>query len=151
MGPEAVIAEVKKANLRGRGGAGFPTGTKWGFVPKQRTLPAYLVINADEGEPGTFKDRYIMERDPHSLIEGMMIASYAIGCQTVLHLHPRRVRPAVADLRRRPSREAEAAGLLGKNILGTGFDHRIVVHRGAGAYICGEETGLLSSLEGKKG
>jgi NADH-quinone oxidoreductase subunit F len=150
MGPEAVHGEVKKANLRGLGGAGFPTGTKWGFVPKQRTLPAFLVVNADEGEPGTFKDRYILEKDPHSLIEGMMIASYAIGCQTsFIYIRGEYVRPW--RIFSEAVREAEAAGLLGTNILGTGFDHRIVVHRGAGAYICGEETGLLSSLEGKKG
>jgi NADH-quinone oxidoreductase subunit F len=150
MGPEAVHAEVKTSNLRGLGGAGFPTGTKWGFVPKQRTGPAFLVVNADEGEPGTFKDRYLLERDPHALIEGMLIASYAIGCQTsFIYIRGEYVRPwrIFSDA----VREAEAAGLLGSNILGTGFDHRIVVHRGAGAYICGEETGLLSSLEGKKG
>src|SRR5262245_42731529 len=150
MGPEAIQAEVKASNLRGLGGAGFPTATKWGFVPKQRTGPAFLVVNADEGEPGTFKDRYIMERDPHALIEGMLIAAYAIGCETsFVYIRGEYVRPwriftdAVA--------EAEAAGLLGANIQGSGFQHRIVVHRGAGAYICGEETGLLSSPEGKKG
>src|SRR5262245_28342417 len=94
MGPEAVHAEVKKSNLRGLGGAGFPTGTKWGFVPKQRTGPAFLVVNADEGEPGTFKDRYIMERDPHALIEGMLVASYAIGCQTsFIYIRGEYVRP----------------------------------------------------------
>jgi NADH-quinone oxidoreductase subunit F len=150
IGPEAIHAEVKKSNMRGLGGAGFPTGTKWGFVPKQRTLDAFLVVNADEGEPGTFKDRYILERDPHALIEGMMIASYAIGCPTsFIYIRGEYVRPW--RIFSEAVREAEAAGLLGKNILGTGFDHRIVVHRGAGAYICGEETGLLSSLEGKKG
>jgi NADH-quinone oxidoreductase subunit F len=150
LGREAIVAEVKKANLRGLGGAGFPTGTKWGFVPKGHTGPVYLVVNADEGEPGTFKDRYLLERDPHALIEGMLIAAYAIGCHTsFIYIRGEYVRPwrvfsaAVA--------EAEAAGLLGDDILGSGFRHRIVVHRGAGAYICGEETGLLSSLEGKKG
>jgi NADH-quinone oxidoreductase subunit F len=150
MGPEAIAAEVKKSNLRGLGGAGFPTASKWGFVPKQRTGPVYLVVNADEGEPGTFKDRYLLERDPHALIEGMLIAAYAIGCETsFIYIRGEYVRPwrifsaAVA--------EAEAAGLLGTNILGAGFHHRIVVHRGAGAYICGEEMGLISSLEGKKG
>ncbi len=150
MGGEAIVAEVKKANLRGLGGAGFPTGTKWGFVPKQRTGPVYLVVNADEGEPGTFKDRYIMERDPHALIEGMLIAAYAIGCETsFIYIRGEYVRPW--RIFAEAVREAEAAGLLGPNILGSGFTHRIIVHRGAGAYICGEETGLLSSLEGKKG
>jgi NADH-quinone oxidoreductase subunit F len=150
LGREAIGAEVKKSNLRGLGGAGFPTGTKWGFVPKGHTGPVYLVVNADEGEPGTFKDRYLLERDPHALIEGMLIAAFAIGCQTsFIYIRGEYVRPwrifsaAVA--------EAEAAGLLGDDVLGSGFRHRIVVHRGAGAYICGEETGLLSSLEGKKG
>jgi NADH-quinone oxidoreductase subunit F len=150
MGPEAITAEVKKSNLRGLGGAGFPTGTKWGFVPKQRTGPVYLVVNADEGEPGTFKDRYLLERDPHSLVEGMLIAAYTIGCETsFIYIRGEYVRPW--RIFSEAIREAEAAGLLGANILGTGFTHRIVVHRGAGAYICGEETGLLSSLEGKKG
>ncbi len=150
MGPEAIAAEVKKSNLRGLGGAGFPTGTKWGFVPKQRSGPVYLVVNADEGEPGTFKDRYLLERDPHAMIEGMLIASYAIGCATsFIYIRGEYVRPW--RIFSEAVQEAEAAGLLGRNILGTGFDHRIVVHRGAGAYICGEETGLLSSLEGKKG
>ncbi|MGH2651541.1 MAG: NADH-quinone oxidoreductase subunit F, partial [Actinomycetota bacterium] len=150
MGPEAIAAEVKKANLRGLGGAGFPTATKWGFVPKTRTGPVYLVVNADEGEPATFKDRYLLERDPHALIEGMLIAAYAIGCQTSFvyirgeYVQPWRIVSGAV-------REAEAAGLLGSNILGAGFDHRIIIHRGAGAYICGEETGLISSLEGKKG
>jgi NADH-quinone oxidoreductase subunit F len=150
MGAEAVAAEVKKANLRGLGGAGFPTGTKWGFIPAKRTGPVYLVVNADEGEPGTFKDRYILERDPHALIEGMLIAAHAIGCQTSFiyvrgeYVEPYRAFDAAV-------RAAEAAGLLGANILGSGFTHRIVVHRGAGAYICGEETGLISSLEGRKG
>src|SRR5262249_20818032 len=149
-GPEAIAAEVKKSNLRGLGGAGFPTGTKWGFVPKQRTGPVYLVVNADEGEPGTFKDRYLLERDPHAMIEGMLIAAYAIGCHTsFIYIRGEYVRPW--RIFSEALREAEAAGLLGQNILGSGFDHRIVVHRGAGAYICGEETGLLSSLEGKKG
>ncbi len=150
MGADAITAEVKKANLRGLGGAGFPTGTKWGFIPQKRTAPVYLVVNADEGEPGTFKDRYLLERDPHALIEGMLVAAYAIECETsFVYIRGEYVRPwrifAAAV------REAEAAGLLGRNILGSGFDHRIVVHRGAGAYICGEEMGLISSLEGKKG
>jgi NADH-quinone oxidoreductase subunit F len=141
--PAAITEEVKQSNLRGLGGAGFPTGTKWSFVPKNHTGPVYLVINADEGEPGTFKDRYLLERDPHALIEGMLIAARAIRAPTGFvyvrgeYVEPwRRFSAAVG--------EAYDAGYLG-----TGFD--VVVHRGAGAYICGEETGLISSLEGKKG
>ena len=141
--PAGITEIVKKSNLRGLGGAGFPTGTKWSFIPKNHTGPVYLVINADEGEPGTFKDRYLLERDPHSLIEGMLIAACAIRSAVgFVYIRGEYVQPW-----RRFSaavKEAYDAGLLGK-----GFD--IVVHRGAGAYICGEETGLLSSLEGKKG
>ena len=102
MEPAAIIEEVKKSNLRGLGGAGFPTGTKWSFIPKNHTGPVYLVVNADEGEPGTFKDRYLLERDPHALIEGMLIAARAIRCRARLRLHPRRVRRALAALQRRP-------------------------------------------------
>ena len=151
MEPAAITDEVKKSNLRGLGGAGFPDRRRSGrFIPKSSTAPMYLVVNADEGEPGTFKDRYLLERDPHALIEGMIIAAYAIGSPQGLHLHPRRVRAAVAALQRR-GEGGLRAGLLGKNIQGSGFDLDVVVHRGAGAYICGEETGLLTSLEGKKG
>jgi len=143
MDPAAITEEVKKANLRGLGGAGFPTGTKWSFIPKAHTGPVYLVVNADEGEPGTFKDRYLLERDPHALIEGMLIAARAIRCtKGFVYIRGEYVEPW-----RRFSaavKEAYDAGLLGR-----GFD--VVIHRGAGAYICGEETGLLSSLEGKKG
>jgi NADH-quinone oxidoreductase subunit F len=143
MEPAAITEEVKKANLRGLGGAGFPTGTKWSFIPKNHTGPVYLVVNADEGEPGTFKDRYLLERDPHALIEGMLIAARAIRCtKSFVYIRGEYVQPW-----RRFSaavKEAYDAGLLGQ-----GLD--IVIHRGAGAYICGEETGLLSSLEGKKG
>ena len=143
MEPAAITEEVKKANLRGLGGAGFPTGAKWSFIPKAHTGPVYLVVNADEGEPGTFKDRYLLERDPHALIEGMLIAARAIRCtKGFVYIRGEYVQPW-----RRFSaavKEAYDAGLLGQ-----GFD--VVVHRGAGAYICGEETGLLSSLEGKKG
>jgi NADH-quinone oxidoreductase subunit F len=143
MEPAAITDEVKKSNLRGLGGAGFPTGMKWSFIPKDHTGPVYLVVNADEGEPGTFKDRYILERDPHALIEGMLIAARAIRSALGFvyirgeYVNPWRVFSGAV-------REAYDAGLLGK-----GFD--LVVHRGAGAYICGEETGLISSLEGKKG
>ncbi|MCL6641502.1 MAG: SLBB domain-containing protein, partial [Candidatus Rokubacteria bacterium] len=144
MEPAAITEEVKKANLRGLGGAGFPTGVKWSFVPRGHTGPVYLVMNADEGEPGTFKDRYLLERDPHALIEGMLITARAIRSQTAFvyirgeYVEPwRRFSAAV--------REAYQAGYLGNGGL------EVVIHRGAGAYICGEETGLLSSLEGKKG
>jgi NADH-quinone oxidoreductase subunit F len=150
LGPAGVAAEVKQANLRGLGGAGFPTATKWSFIPAQRTGPVYLVVNADEGEPGTVKDRHILERDPHALVEGMLIAAYAIGCHDAfVYVRGEYVRPW--RVLSEAVREAEAAGLLGPNILGSGFAFRIVVHRGAGAYICGEETGLISSLEGRKG
>jgi len=148
MEPAAITEEVKKSNLRGLGGAGFPTGVKWGFIPKGSTAPKYLVVNADEGEPGTFKDRYILERDPHALIEGMLIAARAIDSRLGFvyirgeYVQPWRVFSGAV-------KEAYDAGLLGTGVSGGGFD--IVVHRGAGAYICGEETGLISSLEGKKG
>ena len=143
MEPAAITEEVKTSNLRGLGGAGFPTGTKWSFIPKAHAGPVYLVVNADEGEPGTFKDRYLLERDPHALIEGMLIAARAIR-STLGFVY---IRGEYVEPWRRFSaaaREAYQAGLLG-----AGFD--IVVHRGAGAYICGEETGLISSLEGFKG
>jgi NADH-quinone oxidoreductase subunit F len=143
MEPAALVEEVKQSNLRGLGGAGFPTGAKWSFIPKNHMGPVYLVVNADEGEPGTFKDRYLLEKDPHALIEGMLIAARAIrSALGFVYIRGEYVQPW-----RRFSaavNEAYDAGLLG-----TGFD--IVVHRGAGAYICGEETGLISSLEGKKG
>jgi NADH-quinone oxidoreductase subunit F len=143
MEPAAITEEVKKANLRGLGGAGFPTGTKWSFIPKTHTGPVYLVVNADEGEPGTFKDRYLLERDPHALIEGMLIAARAIrSAKGFVYIRGEYVEP----WRRFSAAVAEA---YGAGLLGQGFD--VVVHRGAGAYICGEETGLLSSLEGKKG
>jgi NADH-quinone oxidoreductase subunit F len=150
MEPAAITEEVKKSNLRGLGGAGFPTGVKWGFIPKGSTAPKYLVVNADEGEPGTFKDRYLLERDPHALIEGMIIAARAIDSHLGFvyirgeYVQPWRIFSGAV-------REAYEVGLLGKNIQGSGFDFDIVIHRGAGAYICGEETGLISSLEGKKG
>src|SRR2546427_6208896 len=150
MEPAAITEEVKKSNLRGLGGAGFPAGTKWSFIPEGSPAPKYLVVNADEGEPGTFKDRYLLERDPHAVIEGMLIAARAIDSRLGFvyirgeYVQPWRIFSAAVE-------EAYRAGLLGKDIQGSGFDFDIVVHRGAGAYICGEETGLLSSLEGKKG
>jgi NADH-quinone oxidoreductase subunit F len=150
MTPEQVTEEVTKAKLRGLGGAGFLTGRKWSFIPKQTPKPKYLVVNADEGEPGTFKDRYIMERDPHALLEGILIAAYAIGChKAYVYIRGEYFRPA-----RRLQRaidQAYSQGWLGKNIQGSGFDLDVVIHRGAGAYICGEETALLTSLEGGKG
>ena len=150
MAPAAIVEEVKRSSLRGLGGAGFPCGLKWSFIPKDHPGPRYLVINADEGEPGTFKDRYLLERDPHSMIEGMIIAAYAIGArQAFIYIRGEYVRPW--QIVSAAVREASDAGFLSRNILGSGFDLDIIVHRGAGAYICGEETGLISSLEGKKG
>lgn len=150
MAPDKVIEEVSNSNLRGLGGAGFPAGRKWSFVPRNTDRPKYLVANADEGEPGTFKDRYIMERDPHALLEGMIIAAYAIGSHKAYVY----IRGEYFESARRLERaigEARDAGWLGRNIQGTDFDLDIVIHRGAGAYICGEETALLTSLEGGKG
>lgn len=149
MQPAEIIEEVKASGLRGRGGAGFPTGMKWGFLPKNDD-PRYLLCNADEGEPGTFKDRMIMLRAPHQLIEGMIIAAYAVNShKAYIYVRGEYVEP-IQSLEK-AIKEAYAAGYLGKNILGTGFDLDLDIYRGAGAYICGEETGLISSLEGKKG
>jgi NADH-quinone oxidoreductase subunit F len=150
MTPAQIIEEVSRANLRGLGGAGFPAGRKWSFIPKASPKPKYLVVNGDEGEPGTFKDRYILERDPHALLEGMVIAAYTIGShKAYVYIRGEYFRSA----RRfgRAVEEAYANGWLGKNIQGSGFDLDVVIHRGAGAYICGEETALLTSLEGGKG
>jgi len=149
MKPEEIIEEVKKSGLRGRGGAGFATGMKWSFLPKNGE-PRYLLCNADEGEPGTFKDRMMMERAPHQLIEGMIISAYAIGAKkSYIYIRGEYDYPIACV--RKAIKEAYAAGLLGKNILGSGFDHDMDVYVGAGAYICGEETGMISSLEGLKG
>lgn len=150
MSPEAVVEEVKKSGLRGRGGAGFPTGMKWSFLAKPEGVPRYLVVNADESEPGTFKDRYLMERIPHILVEGMITASFALGAKTSF-VYVRGEYFYVARILEQAIAEAKAAGWLGKNILGSGFDHDIHVQVGAGAYICGEETALIESLEGKRG
>jgi NADH-quinone oxidoreductase subunit F len=150
MTPEQVIEEVSKPSLRGLGGAGFPTGRKWSFVPKDTDKPKYLVVNADEGEPGTFKDRYIMERDPHNLLEGMIIAAYAIGSHKA-YIYIRGEYFLSAQRMQCAIDEAHEQGWLGKDIQGSGFDLEVVVHSGAGAYICGEETALLTSLEGGKG
>ena len=148
--PEAVIAEVKKSGLRGRGGAGFPAGLKWSFMPKQYTGPKYLVCNTDEGEPGTFKDRDIIRYNPHMLIEGMIIAAYAMGTAVGYNYIHGEIW-AEYELFEQALDEARAAGYLGKNILGTDFSFELHAVHGWGAYICGEETGLLESIEGKKG
>jgi NADH-quinone oxidoreductase subunit F len=149
MTPDAVMLEVKESNLRGRGGAGFPTGLKWSFVPKDSPHPRYLVANADEMEPGTFKDRLLLERDPHQLIEGMILTGYATGKDVAYiflrgeyKLAARRIAAAVV--------EAYGAGYLGKNILGSGYSLELYLHVSAGRYMCGEETGMLNALEGKR-
>jgi NADH-quinone oxidoreductase subunit F len=148
--PDAVIEEVKASGLRGRGGAGFPCGMKWGFIPKQKGLPKYIVCNADESEPGTFKDRLLMEHDPHLLIEGCAIAGWAVGAATT-YIYIRGEYTYAADVLEEAIRDAYKEGVLGEGMLGSSFHHDVHVHRGAGAYICGEETGLLESLEGKRG
>jgi NADH-quinone oxidoreductase subunit F len=151
LGPEDIVEKIKASGLRGRGGAGFPTGLKWSFMPKQSDgRPSYLVVNADESEPGSCKDREIMRNDPHMLLEGCLVAGFAMRCQKA-YIYIRgeywepwvRLEEAVA--------EAREAGLLGKNACGSGYDFDVEIHRGAGAYICGEETALIESLEGKKG
>ncbi len=150
MEPQAVTDEVKLSGLRGRGGAGFATGVKWGFIPKGNTKPVYLVNNADESEPGTFKDRLLLENDPHLCIEGMMIAAWAVQSNwSAIYIRGEYGFPYIRI--QRAIDECYAKGYLGKNIFGSGFNLDMVVHRGAGAYICGEETALLESLEGNKG
>lgn len=150
MSPEDVVEEVKKSGLRGRGGAGFPTGMKWSFLAKPEGVPRYLVCNADESEPGTFKDRYLMEKIPHLLIEGMILSSYALGANQS-YIYIRGEFMYVLNILEKAIAEAYAKGYLGKNILGSGYDLDLVVTPGGGAYICGEETALLESLEGKRG
>lgn len=150
MQPAQVIDEVKKSGLRGRGGAGFPAGMKWSFVPKDSPKPRYLICNADESEPGTCKDRVLMEQDPHGVVEGMAIAAYAIGSHLAFcYVRGEFVKPAA--LMERAIKEAYDNKMLGKNIFGSGYDLDMVVHTGGGAYICGEETALLNSLEGERG
>jgi NADH-quinone oxidoreductase subunit F len=149
MKPEEIIDEVKKANLRGRGGAGFPCGVKWGFIRRDDGKPHYITCNGDESEPGTFKDRYILHNDPHQLIEGMAIAAYALNVN-LAYIYIRCEFPKAARIVTKALEEARAKGFLGKNICGSGFDVEIHVHQGAGAYICGEETSLIESLEGKR-
>jgi NADH-quinone oxidoreductase subunit F len=152
MSPDEVTEEVKNSGLRGRGGAGFPTGLKWSFMPKEvdPKRPHYLLNNADESEPGTFKDRLLMEKDPHLVLEGTMVGAYGIRASAAyIYIRGEFVYPA--DVLDRAVAEAYAKGYAGKNIMGSGWDCDLYVHRGAGAYICGEETGLMSSLEGNRG
>lgn len=150
MTTDEILEEVKTSGLRGRGGAGFPTGMKWSFLAKPEGVPRHLVVNADESEPGTFKDRFLMEYIPHLLIEGVLISSFCLGSNTSF-IYIRGEYAWVAEILEEAIDEAKAAGWLGKNIQGTGFDLEIYVQRGGGAYICGEETALLESLEGKRG
>jgi NADH-quinone oxidoreductase subunit F len=148
--PTDLIEIVKASGLRGRGGAGFPTGMKWDFIPKGGDAPVYVVVNADEGEPGTFKDRELMERDPHQLIEGIVVTAHAVGCRTAF-IYMRGEFLFAARQVERAIAEAYDRGFLGRGIAGTDVDIDVVMHRGAGAYICGEETALLDSLEGRRG
>jgi NADH-quinone oxidoreductase subunit F len=150
MTPDAVVEEVKKSGLRGRGGAGFPTGMKWSFLAKPEGVPRYLLCNADESEPGTFKDRYLMEKIPHLLIEGMITSSFALGANKS-YIYIRGEYAWIVFILEKAIAEAYANGWLGKNILGSGYDLDLYVNPGAGAYICGEETALIESLEGKRG
>lgn len=148
MTPDEILAEVKASNLRGKGGAGFPMGVKWGFLAP--ATPRYLVVNCDESEPGTFNDRQLVERDPHQLIEGMIIASYALGVNHAF-IYVRGEYPRSARRLQGAIEEAKDAGYIGTDVLGSGFDFDVTIHLGAGAYICGEETALLNSLEGRRG
>jgi NADH-quinone oxidoreductase subunit F len=150
MSPEDVAERVTRSGLRGRGGAGFPTGKKWSFIPKGTGKQIYLCVNADESEPGTFKDRLLIEKDPHMVVEGTALAAYAIGCRRA-YIYIRGEFVHGARVLEGALREARAAGFLGRDVLGSGVDIEIHVHRGAGAYICGEETALIESLEGKRG
>jgi len=148
--PDDLISIVKESKLRGRGGAGFPTGVKWGFVPKDSDKPVYLTVNADESEPGTFKDRLLIEKDPHQLLEGTIIAAKAVGCETA-YIYIRGEFYYGTKVLQKAIEEAYEKNYLGKNIFGTDMNLEVYIHRGAGAYICGEETALLDSLEGKRG
>jgi NADH-quinone oxidoreductase subunit F len=150
MSPDEVVEEVKKSGLRGRGGAGFPAGMKWSFIDKKLDKPRYLICNADESEPGTFKDRYLMEKIPHLLIEGMICSCYALGAKTG-YIYVRGEYKYIIGILSEAIREAYANGFLGNNILGSSYSLDIHVHSGAGAYICGEETAMIESLEGKRG
>ncbi|MHC4663685.1 MAG: NADH-quinone oxidoreductase subunit NuoF [Planctomycetota bacterium] len=148
--PEEVVGIVRDSGLRGRGGAGFPAGVKWGFLPKDSKLPIYLICNADEGEPGTFKDRVLIEKDPHQLIEGMAITAYAIKAHTA-YIYIRGEFAKGAKIFNKAIDEAYEKGFLGDKVCGSEFKFDLYVHRGAGAYVCGEETALIESIEGKKG
>lgn len=150
MSPQNVVEEVQASGLRGRGGAGFPTGMKWSFLAKPEGVPRYLLCNADESEPGTFKDRYLMEKIPHLLVEGMITSSYALGCNQA-YIYIRGEYMWVLEIVEKAIAEAYANGWLGKNILGSGYDLDLSIAPGGGAYICGEETALIESLEGKRG
>ncbi len=150
MTPEQIIDEVKASNLRGRGGAGFPTGMKWGFVPRQSPKPKYIVVNADEGEPGTCKDRVLMENDPHLLLEGMAIAALSVGAKKG-YIYIRGEYRYLIEIMDRAIEEEYQRGYLGRNVLGSGLDFDVYTHTGAGSYECGEESALLESLEGKRG
>ena len=149
-GADWIISDMKESGLRGRGGAGFPTGLKWSFMPKEPDGPTYLVVNADEGEPGTCKDREIMRHDPHKLIEGCLFAGFAMRASAA-YIYIRGEFWEEADTLEVAIAEAYEEGLIGKGAYGSGYDFDVFVHRGAGAYICGEETALIESLEGKKG
>ena len=151
LGPDNIIGQIKESGLRGRGGAGFPTGLKWSFMPKESDgRPSYLVVNADESEPGTCKDREIMRNDPHRLLEGCLVAGFSMRARAA-YIYIRGEFVMEARVLQAAIEEAYEAGLIGKNACGSGYDYDIVLHRGAGAYICGEETALIESLEGKKG
>ncbi|MBK9934389.1 MAG: NADH-quinone oxidoreductase subunit NuoF [Cytophagaceae bacterium] len=150
MSPDEIVEEVKKSGIRGRGGAGFPMGMKWSFLAKPEGIPRYLVCNGDESEPGTFKDHYLMKNIPHLLIEGMIVSSFALGANKSF-IYVRGELMYVIRILEKAIEEAKNAGFLGKNILGSGYDLELVVQPGGGAYICGEETALLESLEGKRG
>jgi NADH-quinone oxidoreductase subunit F len=149
-GRDAIVQEMKDSGLRGRGGAGFPTGLKWSFMPKQSDRPCYLVVNADESEPGTCKDRDILRHDPHKLVEGCLVAGFAMGA-TAAYIYIRGEFYNESLNLQRAIDEAYEAGLIGKDSCGSGYAYDVFLHRGAGAYICGEETALIESLEGKKG
>ena len=151
MAPDAIIEEVKESGLRGRGGAGFPTGMKWGFIPQDNPKPKYLVVNADESEPGTCKDIPLMMACPHTLVEGVIISSYAIRANKAFIYIRGEVLHVIRRVQARRRRRRTPPGHLGKNIHGSGYDLDVVVHAGAGAYICGEETALLEGLEGRRG
>jgi NADH-quinone oxidoreductase subunit F len=150
LSPDDVLSEIKKSGLRGRGGAGYPTSTKWSYIDRKSVAQKYLICNADESEPGTFKDRFLMEHLPHQLIEGIIISSYALGVN-IAYIYIRGEFKYIVGILNKAIREASKNGFLGKNILGSGYDLDVHVHPGAGAYICGEETALLESLEGKRG